>query len=86
MIVKAYPGSFDVLHNGHIAIIEDAAKDAEQLHVLIGKNPKKAGLLPVEMRLAHLRQATQHISNVLVGSFDGLLVDYLAPRNISHIV
>lgn len=86
MIVKAYPGSFDVLHNGHIAIIEDAAKDAEQLHVLIGKNPKKTGLLPVEMRLAHLRQATQHISNVLVGSFDGLLVDYLIPRGIKHVV
>ena len=86
MIVKAYPGSFDVLHNGHIATIEDAATSTDQLHVLIGKNPKKSGLLSVETRLDHLKQATSHLNNVLVGSFDGLLVDYLAPRNISHIV
>ncbi len=84
MIVKAYPWSFDVLHNGHIATIEDAAKSTDQLHVLIGKNPKKSGLFPVETRLNHLKQATKHLPNVLVGSFDGLLVDHMMKRGITH--
>ena len=35
-----YPGTFDPLTNGHLDIIERAAKKFDELDVLIMKNPR----------------------------------------------
>jgi pantetheine-phosphate adenylyltransferase len=82
MVIKAYPGSFDPPHRGHLDIAERAAATCDQLIVAIGKNPSKAGMLPVEKRIQLLRHALWHIKNVVVDSYDGLLVDYLYEKGI----
>ncbi len=86
MILEAYPGSFDPPHRGHIDIIQRAAKDADQLYVLVGKNAAKPWLLPIEKRIALLRHTTQNIKNVTIDSYDGLLVEYLCKKGIYRIV
>ena len=75
-----YPGSFDPPTNGHLDLIERAAKLFDELVVAVLGNDSKEPLFSVEDRLAMLREATKPLSNVSVDSFEGLLVDYAHER------
>ncbi|MFM8526136.1 MAG: pantetheine-phosphate adenylyltransferase [Cyanobacteriota bacterium] len=71
-----YPGSFDPLTLGHLDLIERAARLFNALVVAVLQNPSKQPSFSLEQRLAQIRQATTHLPNVTVGSFNGLTVDY----------
>lgn len=77
MSKAVYPGSFDPVTNGHLDVIERAAKVFDHLTVAVVRNLGKSPMFSVEERLALLRSSTAHLSNVSVGHFEGLLVDYL---------
>ena len=81
-----YPGSFDPPTYGHLDIMERGAAMYDELIVAIGNNTEKAPYLPVEQRLAALRESTTHLSNVRVESFDGLLVDFAKAENARIIL
>ena len=49
-------------------------------------NKKKSSLFTVEERMALLREVTAAYGNVVVDSFDGLLVDYCRTHGIPVIV
>lgn len=70
------PGTFDPVTNGHLDIIERAARVFEQVFVVVFRNPAKAPMFEVEERAAMLQEATAHLPNVVVDSSDGLLVHY----------
>ena len=72
-----YAGSFDPLTNGHLNIIERAAKLFDSLTVAIAVNPKKKGLFSVDERVEIVREVTKHIPNVTVDKFRGLAADYV---------
>ena len=74
--LAVYPGSFDPPTLGHLDIVERAARLFDRLVVAVGRNPAKPGLLSVEERCEALRRSTDHLHNVSVDAFDGLLVDY----------
>jgi pantetheine-phosphate adenylyltransferase len=80
------PGSFDPVTNGHVDIIERAARLAEEVHVAVLVNRTKTGLLSIDERIALLEQTTSHLGNVQIESFQGLLVDYCHDRGITAIV
>ena len=74
-----YAGSFDLLTNGHLWMIESGAKIAEKLIVAVGINPAKKGFMPVEDRVRLLEQVIKStgLENVVVDSFeDRYLVNY----------
>jgi pantetheine-phosphate adenylyltransferase len=71
-----YPGSFDPVHNGHIDIIERAAKIFDEVVVAVAVNREKNALFTPEERVGLLKQATGHMANVTVDYFEGLLVSY----------
>ena len=76
-IVKAInPGSFDPLTNGHLDLIDRAAKIFDHLVVAILRNSSKNPLFTVEERVAMLTEGTAEFENVSVSTFDGLLVDF----------
>ena len=85
-LVAVYPGSFDPLTNGHLDLISRGARLADHLIVSILRNSQKQPLFSVEDRAAMLREATAHLDNVEVDSFEGLLVDYAARRNANVIL
>src|SRR3712207_6056484 len=58
----------------------------DELIVAVLVNPGKAGLFSVEERMELLRDAVTHLPNVVVDSFQGLLVDYCRRREIPVIV
>jgi pantetheine-phosphate adenylyltransferase len=70
------PGTFDPVTNGHLDIIERAARVFDQVFVVVFRNPAKAPMFEVDERADMLREATAHLSNVVVDSSDGLLVHY----------
>ena len=72
-----YAGSFDPLTNGHLNIIERAAKLFDSLTVAIAVNPNKKGLFSVDERVEIVREVTKHIPNVTVDKFSGLAADYV---------
>ena len=80
------PGSFDPVTNGHVDVINRAAGLYDELVVAVLVNPGKAGLFSVDERMELLRDAVAHLPNVVVDSFQGLLVDYCRTHDIPVIV
>ena len=74
--VAIYPGSFDPITNGHLDLIQRAAKQFEELVVAVLKHDSKRAQFPLPDRLAMIREAVDELDNVRVSSFDGLLVDF----------
>lgn len=77
-----YPGSFDPVTFGHLDVIKRASEMFDVLIVSVLNNKVKAPLFSVEERVNILVEATEHIPNVQVDSFSGLLIDYAAKNDI----
>lgn len=80
------PGSFDPVTVGHVDIIERTARQFDDVLVAVVTNPSKAPLFALEERKEMLREVLNHVSNVEIDSFDGLLVDYAKGRGITVVV
>jgi pantetheine-phosphate adenylyltransferase len=80
------PGSFDPPTNGHIDVIERAARHFDHVIAAVIANPSKEPLLSLESRKELLAEALTHLDNASVESFDGLLVDFANARKVSIIV
>ena len=80
-----YPGTFDTITFGHMDIMERYSGLVEELVVAVHKNIRKAPLFSIEERLELVREATSHIPNITVISFDELLVNFLKKQEI-HLV
>ncbi|HAM71507.1 MAG TPA: pantetheine-phosphate adenylyltransferase [Verrucomicrobiales bacterium] len=72
-----YPGTFDPLTNGHLDIIRRAARLFDQVVVAIAVNEGKKPLFSCRERKALAEKSVASVPNVVVDSFDGLLVDYV---------
>lgn len=75
-MIAVYPGSFDPVTNGHIDIIQRAAKLTDTLYVAVLTNPSKKPFFTVEERISLLEKVTEDITNVKIEPFSGLLIDY----------
>lgn len=80
------PGSYDPATNGHVDIIERAAHQFDEVVVAVLINKTKRYLFEVEDRMEMLREITEHLPNVRVDSWHGLLVDYCRANGITAIV
>jgi pantetheine-phosphate adenylyltransferase len=81
-----YPGSFDPLTNGHLAIIQRGLNLFERLVVAVANNPAKTPLFSVEERFALIKEAVGNEPGLEIDSFDGLLVDFARRRRISTVL
>lgn len=81
-----YAGSFDPITNGHLDLIERASKLYDKLVVGVIVNQAKTATFTLEERKEMIKNATGHLDNVCVDSFDGLLADYVNKNNINVLV
>ncbi|EHR3849862.1 TPA: pantetheine-phosphate adenylyltransferase [Listeria monocytogenes] len=84
--IAVIPGTFDPITNGHLDIIERAAKIFDVLYVSVLNNSSKKPLFTIEERMEMIKQVTAHLPNVQVESASGLTVDYAAKRGATAIV
>ena len=77
-----FAGSFDPITNGHLDIICRASKLFDELQIGVLYNPNKKGLFSFDERVELIKSCTNHLKNIKVVSFDGLLVNYCQEHGI----
>jgi pantetheine-phosphate adenylyltransferase len=80
------PGSFDPITNGHLDVIERASKFFDEVIVAVGINVSKNRLFEPEERVEMIREATAHMPNIKVETFQGLIVDFCKAHGVQAIV
>ncbi len=86
METAVYPGSFDPVTNGHIDVIERALNIFGKVIVTVGDNPGKKPTFTIEERVELLKECTKNLKNIEIGSFSGLLLDYVRGKNSKIII
>ena len=81
-----YPGTFDPPTNGHIDIVERAAKAVDFLTVAVVELSSKSTLFSVDERVAMFAESVAHLPNVSVQLYSGLTVDFARDLGASVIV
>jgi pantetheine-phosphate adenylyltransferase len=86
MAKAIYPGTFDPPTNGHIDIVERAAKAVDFLTVSVVELSSKSTLFSVDERVAMFAESVAHLPNVSVQLYSGLTVDLARDLGASVIV
>lgn len=86
MRTAIYPGSFDPLTNGHLDVIQRAAKLFDRVIVAVALNESKHPLFALAERKRMVEQAVRRLPNVSADSFEGLLMDYAQRQSAQAVI
>jgi len=86
MKTAVYPGTFNPITNGHIDLVERAARLFDKVIVAIGVNKQKSTSLSTERRVELATKVLAHLDNVEVCSFDTLLIEFVRHRGADVIL
>jgi pantetheine-phosphate adenylyltransferase len=84
--IAVYPGSFDPITYGHLDIIDRGLEVFDEVIVAIARNSGKQSLFTIEERIEMIQRVVGDNPRVRVGTFDGLLVDYVVRNNARVII
>ncbi|WP_368503972.1 pantetheine-phosphate adenylyltransferase [Alkalihalophilus sp. As8PL] len=84
--IAVCPGSFDPVTYGHLDIITRGAKVFDQVIVAVLHNRNKQPMFSVEERVNLLKEVTAHLDNVVIDSFNGLLINYMNDKKANTII
>ncbi len=88
-LIALYPGTFDPITNGHLDIIERAAKLADTLVIGVAINQDKGPLFSLEERVEMVTQETAMFApvvNIEVRPFSSLLIHFAHEVGASVVV
>ncbi len=87
MTIGLIPGSFDPFHNGHLEVVERAARIFDEVVVAAIRNPQKSEpLFDLEERREMIAESCAHIPSVRIVSISTLLVNVARDVNATAIV
>lgn len=87
MTVALYPGSFDPIHLGHLATVEFAARNFDEVVVAVLANPNKSsGMFGAAERVRLVTEACSHLPTVRCVHFYGLTVALAESRRADVVV
>ena len=72
-----YAGTFDPITNGHVDLVERAAKLFDGVVVAVAASSKKRPMFTLDERVDIAQRSLTHIPNVTVSGFNKLLTHYL---------
>lgn len=81
-----YPGSFDPVTYGHIDLITRTSEKVDHLIVAVLNNPSKKGTFAIDERIELLKEVTNHLKNVEIDSFQGLLTDFVDEKGCTSVI
>ena len=81
-----YPGTFDPITNGHIDVLQRAARLFDRVTVAVAISSAKHALFSTEQRVELIRANLAPMPNVDVVSFAGLLVEFARRQNAQAII
>jgi pantetheine-phosphate adenylyltransferase len=84
--VAVYPGTFDPITLGHMDIIRRGTHLVDTLVVGVTTNPSKSPMFSVDERLAMVQRELADLPNVLVVTFNALLMDFAESQGASIIL
>jgi pantetheine-phosphate adenylyltransferase len=84
-ITAIYPGTFDPITNGHTDIVLRASRLFDRVIVAVAGSTSKQTAFTVEERVEFARVVLQHLPNVEVSRFDGLLAS-AARHQGAHVI
>jgi len=76
--IAVYPGTFDPITNGHVDLVDRAAKLFDKLIIGVAESPGKGPALPLAQRVELAQQALARHPHVEVRGFNGLLAHFVA--------
>ena len=80
-----FPGTFDPITNGHVDLVERAARMFDKVILAIAYSEKKQPLFSLKERIALCEQSLSHLDNIEACGFTGLLVNF-AKKHHSNTV
>lgn len=81
-----FPGTFDPITNGHIDLIERAAKLFSTVIIGVAENARKTPLFSLAERIELIKSTVKHLPNVEVQGFSTLLVNFVKKNNADVII
>ena len=81
-----YPGTFDPITNGHLDLIERAARLFDHVSIAIADSKNKSPLFSLQERIDLAEKVTAHLDNVEVSGFSGLLVFHCQKKNANMVL
>jgi len=81
-----YPGSFDPVTNGHLDVIERAARLFDEIIVAVAFNEAKTALFTAAERVAMIEDVVRVFPNVRVAKFSGLLVNFVQEQQALAVI
>ena len=84
--VAVYSGTFDPITLGHLDVVKRAAGLFDQVIVAVAAAHHKKTLFDLVDRVKLVQLATKNVANVLVLSFDGLIMNFCETHNATAVV
>jgi pantetheine-phosphate adenylyltransferase len=84
--IAIYPGSFDPFTNGHLDIVERAARLFDEVIVAVGVNLAKKTLFDADDRVGMIREAVSALPNVRAEPLDGLQVEFARANGARFVI
>jgi pantetheine-phosphate adenylyltransferase len=81
-----YSGTFDPFTLGHDDVVRRAAGLFDQVIIAVAAAHHKKTVFSLDARVAQVRQLTEHLPQVKVLPFDGLIVDFCTAHEATAIV
>ena len=84
--LAVYPGTFDPITNGHIDLVQRAARLFKRVIVAVAENPGKSPCFDMAERIHFAKLALDSMENVKVVGFSNLLVDFVRQSGASVLL
>ena len=84
--VVVFPGTFDPLTNGHVDLVQRAARQFDTVIVGVAENLQKRPWFDLDERIALAQEAFEDIPGIIVEGFSNLLVDFAREKSAVAII
>ena len=84
--IAIFPGSFDPMTIGHLALLKRATPLFDKIIVAIGVNTEKSGFYPIDQRVERIRKAVADMPQVEVETYSCLTTDFCRQKGAGYIL